>query len=172
MAPRNGGVTNDAVTSARTVRRSGMSVRATSQPIGAATAQQMTADEVARMTVVKSGLVKVGSVTSVTKFCSVKPPALSVTLKYTSHDIGSTISATRIAANAIRIGQERSSRVGRSAGRAGTLIWVGGGGGCARWGGAGARPPPPPPAGGRRGENPPWGGGGGGGGGQAILAGP
>ncbi len=34
MAPRNGGVTNDAVTRARTVRRSGMSVRATSQPIG------------------------------------------------------------------------------------------------------------------------------------------
>ena len=41
MAPRNGGVTNDAVTSRRTVRRSGMSVRATSQPIGAATAQQI-----------------------------------------------------------------------------------------------------------------------------------
>ncbi len=56
MAPRNGGVTNEAVTSARTVRRSGMSVRATSQPIGAATTQQMTADEVARMTVVISGL--------------------------------------------------------------------------------------------------------------------
>ena len=33
MAPRNGGVTNEAVTSARTVRRSGMSVRATSQPM-------------------------------------------------------------------------------------------------------------------------------------------
>ena len=43
MAPRNGGVTNEAVTSARTVRRSGMSVRATSQPIGAATAQQIDA---------------------------------------------------------------------------------------------------------------------------------
>ena len=47
MAPRNGGVTNEAVTSARTVRRSGMSVRATSQPIGAATAQQISADKVA-----------------------------------------------------------------------------------------------------------------------------
>src|SRR5215212_4259156 len=109
IAPRNGGVTNEAVTSARTVRRNGMSVRATNQPIGAATAQQMTADDVARITVVRSGLVKVGSVTSVTKFCSVKPPALSVTLKYTSHDIGSTISA-------IRIGQERSSRVRRTTG--------------------------------------------------------
>ena len=37
IAPRNGGVTNEAVTSIRTVRRNGMSVRATSQPIGAAT---------------------------------------------------------------------------------------------------------------------------------------
>ena len=45
-------MTNEAVTSARIVRRSGMSVRATSQPIGAATAQQMIADEVARITVV------------------------------------------------------------------------------------------------------------------------
>src|ERR1022692_3188950 len=48
MAPRNGGVTNDAVTRMRTVRRSGMSVRATSQPIGAATTQQISADKVAR----------------------------------------------------------------------------------------------------------------------------
>src|SRR5215216_6845008 len=99
-----------------------MSVRATSQPIGAATAQQITAEEVASTTVVRSGSVKVGSVMSVTKFCGVKPPALSVTLKYTSHDIGSTISAIRIAANAIRIGQERSSRVRGATGRAVTLI--------------------------------------------------
>src|SRR5438552_6153470 len=62
MAPRNGGVTNDAVTSARTVRRSGMSVRATSQPIGAATVQQTTLDVVAMITVVISGSTKVGSV--------------------------------------------------------------------------------------------------------------
>src|SRR5258707_8134166 len=74
MAPRNGGVTNEAVTSARMVRRSGMSVRATSQPIGAATAQQMTEDDVARITVVTSGSMKVGSVTSLTKLLSVKLP--------------------------------------------------------------------------------------------------
>src|SRR3954464_4396200 len=80
IAPRNGGVTNDAVTSARMVRRSGMSVRATSQPIGAATAQQMIADEVARITVVTSGSRKVGSVTSLAKFASVNVP-LSVKLK-------------------------------------------------------------------------------------------
>ena len=41
MAPRNGGVTKEAVTSARMVCRSGMSVRDTSQPIGAATTQQI-----------------------------------------------------------------------------------------------------------------------------------
>src|SRR5664279_6312153 len=55
MAPRNGGVTNDAVTSARITPENGRSVRATSQPIGAATAQQITADEVAMMKVVISG---------------------------------------------------------------------------------------------------------------------
>ena len=58
MAPRNGGVTNEAVTSARTVRRSGMSVRATSQPIGAATTQQMMLELVARISVVISGSTK------------------------------------------------------------------------------------------------------------------
>ena len=40
MAPRNGGVTNEAMISVRTVPRNGMSVRATSQAIGAATRQQ------------------------------------------------------------------------------------------------------------------------------------
>src|SRR5664279_4461247 len=55
MAPRNGGVTKDAVTSARITPENGKSVRATSQPIGAATAQQMIADEMAIMKVVTSG---------------------------------------------------------------------------------------------------------------------
>src|SRR5436853_7808261 len=81
IAPRNGGVTNEAVTSARIVRRSGMSVRATSHPIGAATAQQMIADEVARMTVVTSGFRNVGSVTRRRKLSNVSAPVLSVTLK-------------------------------------------------------------------------------------------
>ena len=80
MAPRNGGVTNDAVTSARTVRRSGMSVRATSQPIGAATAQHMMLELVARISVVMSGSMKVGSVASVEKFPSVKAPLRSTRL--------------------------------------------------------------------------------------------
>ena len=77
MAPRNGGVTKEAVTSARTVPRSGMSVRATSQPIGAATRQQIAADDSARTSVVTSGSRNTGSVTSEAKFASVKPPARS-----------------------------------------------------------------------------------------------
>jgi hypothetical protein len=43
IAPRKGGVTKEAVTSARMVCRAGMSVRDTSQLIGTATAQQITA---------------------------------------------------------------------------------------------------------------------------------
>ena len=77
MAPRNGGVTKDAVTSARTVRRSGMSVRATSHPIGAATTQQTIAELVARTSVVTRGSRKLGSVTSWAKLPRVKPPARS-----------------------------------------------------------------------------------------------
>src|SRR3984893_5932282 len=77
-APRNGGVTNEAVTSARMNCRPGMSVRDTSHPIGAATAQQMMAEEIAMIAVVASGSRKSGSVNSVTKFCSVTWLALSV----------------------------------------------------------------------------------------------
>ena len=79
-APRNGGVTNEAVTSARMNCRPGMSVRDTSHPIGAATTQQMMAEVVAMMAVVSSGSRKSGSENSVTKFCRVTRPALSVTL--------------------------------------------------------------------------------------------
>ena len=75
MAPRNGGVTNDAITSRRTGRRNGMSVRATRYPIGAATALQMTLTETASASAVTSGSRKLGSVTSRRKFESVKCPA-------------------------------------------------------------------------------------------------
>src|SRR5690242_6494187 len=64
MAPRNGGVTNEAVTNARIMPLKGRSVRATSQPIGAATAQQIIADEVARTKVVISGSMNEDSVNS------------------------------------------------------------------------------------------------------------
>src|SRR5438270_12889168 len=69
-APRNGGVTKDAVTSARMNCRAGMSVRDTSQPIGAATTQQKNADVVAMIAVVANGARKSGSVKSLTEFCS------------------------------------------------------------------------------------------------------
>src|SRR5438552_17352053 len=98
-APRNGGVTNEAVTSARMVCRPGISVRDTSQPIGAATRQQITAEVVAMIAVVSSGSRKAGSVNSVTKFCSVGCRALAVNANTASHDIGSTISTIMKAAN-------------------------------------------------------------------------
>src|SRR6185503_18586068 len=66
-APTNGGVTSEAITRVRTVRDSGMSVRATSQPSGAATAQHSTLTETESRRVVNSGSTKLGSVNSVTK---------------------------------------------------------------------------------------------------------
>ena len=71
-APRNGGVTNEAVTSARMALEKGRSVRATSHAIGAAMAQQAAAELTARMTVVISGSTKSGSVNSAWKWASVK----------------------------------------------------------------------------------------------------
>src|SRR6476661_5070652 len=64
IAPRNGGVTNDAVTSARTTPLKGRSVRATSHPIGGASAQQMKAEEVGSMNVGMSGSINEDSVNS------------------------------------------------------------------------------------------------------------
>src|SRR3954470_23175167 len=107
-APRNGGVTNDAVTSARMNCRPGMSVRDTSQPIGAATTQQKNAEVVAMIAVVSSGSRKSGSVNSFTKFCSVTWRSRSVRLYTASQDIGSTISSTRNAANSHSTGLVKS----------------------------------------------------------------
>src|SRR5882757_9582623 len=107
-APRNGGVTNEAVTSARMVCRPGMSVRDTSQPIGAATRQQITADVVAMIAVVSNGSRKSGSVNSLTKFCSVGFRALSVKAYTASHDIGITISTIMTTANSHSTGLVKS----------------------------------------------------------------
>src|SRR3954470_19576893 len=107
-APRNGGVTNEAVTSARMVCRPGMSVRDTSQPIGAATVQQIAADVVAMIAVVSKGSRKSGSVNSLTKFCSVGFRALSVKAYTASHDIGITISTIMTAANSHSTGLVQS----------------------------------------------------------------
>src|SRR5712675_774721 len=109
-APRNGGVTNEAVTSARMVCRPGMSVRDTSQPIGAATRQQITADVVAMIAVVSNGSRKSGFVNRVTKFCSVGCRALSVKANSASHDIGSAIRTIMTTANSHSTGLVQSMR--------------------------------------------------------------
>src|SRR4051794_19467777 len=90
--------------------RPGMSVRDTNQLIGAATTQQIAAEEVAMIAVVSSGSRKSGSLNSVTKFCSVTCRALSVKANTASHDIGNTISSTRQAANSHSTGFVRSMR--------------------------------------------------------------
>src|SRR5262245_21506427 len=79
MAPRKGGVTKLAVIMTRIVRRSGRSVRATSQAIGEATAAAEIATLMQRIRVVTRGSVKAGSEASVTKLASVSVPARSVT---------------------------------------------------------------------------------------------
>src|ERR1700730_13331028 len=123
-APRNGGVTNEAVTSARMNCRPGMSVRDTSQLKGAATTQQIAADAVAMIAVVNSGSRKSGSVNSVTKFCSVGCLALLVGLNTPSHDIGSTISTTRQAANRNSTGLVQSMRGFAAAELVGVVVVV------------------------------------------------
>src|SRR3954466_8615106 len=107
-APRNGGVTNEAVTSARINCRPGMSVRDTHHPIGAATTQQIAAELVAMIAVVSNGPRKSGSVNSVTKFIAVRWFALSVTLYTASQDSGITISTIRHAANNASTGLVKS----------------------------------------------------------------
>src|ERR1700720_2713098 len=123
-APRNGGVTNEAVTSARMICRPGMSVRDTSQLIGAATTQQIAADVVAMIAVVRSGSRKSGSVNSVTKFCRVGCLALSVKLNTASQDIGSTINTIRHAANSHSTGLVQSMRGFAAVASAGIVVVV------------------------------------------------
>src|SRR4051794_19510305 len=92
------------------VCRPGMSVRDTSQPIGAATRQQITAEVVAMIAVVSKGSRNAGSVNNVTKFCSVGLRVLSVNANTASHDIGSTISTIMNAANSQSTGLVQSMR--------------------------------------------------------------
>src|SRR6185295_7209184 len=110
MAPRNGGVTNEAITSMRMVRLKGMSVRATIQPIGAATRQQTRLTDVAMTSVVVSGSRNTGSVKSVTKLASVTLRARSVKANTTSQAIGSTTNKHSAAANTAITAPDRSRR--------------------------------------------------------------
>jgi hypothetical protein len=109
-APRNGGVTNEAITRMRTAPRSGMSVRATIHPIGAATRQQMTLTEVAIVSVVSSGSTKAGSVKSVWKLASVGLRARSVKANTASQPIGRMISRHSTAANSPMARPDTSKR--------------------------------------------------------------
>ncbi len=77
IAPTKGGVTSEAMTRVRKVRPSGMSVRAASQPSGAATRQHSALTEKDRVSVVISGSRKLGSPNSVAKLPSVGWPCLS-----------------------------------------------------------------------------------------------
>src|SRR5271154_2917540 len=95
IAPRNGGVTNDAVTRARTIRRAGMSVRATSQPIGAATRQQITPTALDSVTVTVRGSIRSGSVNKVTKLAKVGEPLASDSAYTTSQNSGRMTSTHR-----------------------------------------------------------------------------
>ena len=100
MAPRNGGVTNEAITRMRIAPRSGMSVRATIQPSGAATRQQMRLTEMAMVSVVSSGSTKAGSVNERAEVGERRRRAArSVKANTTSQAIGSTISRHSTAAN-------------------------------------------------------------------------
>src|SRR5262245_14756613 len=76
-----------------------MSVRDTSQLMGAATTQQIAAEAVAMIAVVSSGSRKSGSLNSVMQFCSVGLRALLVKANTASHDNGNRIRMTRITAN-------------------------------------------------------------------------
>src|SRR6266852_6586140 len=95
IAPRNGGVTKDAVTKARIMARSGMLVRDTSQASGVATAQEATATLSAMASAVRNGETKLGSRTSLMKFAGVSAPASSVMLYQASQSNGSNTSVQR-----------------------------------------------------------------------------
>ena len=75
MAPRNGGVTNEAITAMRTKPRAGMSVRATSQASGVAIRQDRAPTASAMPSASRNDLRRVGSVNSASKLPSVKPPS-------------------------------------------------------------------------------------------------
>src|SRR5260370_8664646 len=94
IAPRKGGVTNDAVTNARIVARSGILVRETSQASGVATAQAAIATLNAMARAVKNGETKLGSLASLMKLLAVSAPLLSVMLYPASQSSGSSITMT------------------------------------------------------------------------------
>src|SRR6266702_2111947 len=108
IAPRKGGVTKDAVTNARIVERSGMSVRETSQASGVATTHEASATLSAMASAVRKGETKLGSLASLMKLAAVTAPLLSVTLYQASQSSGSRTSAQRKSPSTASSGIERS----------------------------------------------------------------
>ena len=80
MAPRNGGVTNEAITKTRTSRRPARSVRATSQASGVAMTHDRRPTLSAMAKAVRYGRRSVGSETSAAKLASVSSPFVPRTL--------------------------------------------------------------------------------------------
>src|SRR5262249_51370154 len=107
----------EAVTRMRTVRLRGRSVRATSQPIGAARRQHTRLTLAAMMRVVSSGSRNAGSVKRVLKLASVKERPRSVKAKTMIQPIGSVTSRHRTSANAAITAAERSMRAGKASRR-------------------------------------------------------
>ena len=99
IAPRNGGVTNDAVISTRMSPRAGMSERETIQAIGAATIVESKPTQVATMRLMRSGATNVGSVNSRSKFVSDGAPVLSVKAETASQNSGNPTSTRRMSAH-------------------------------------------------------------------------
>src|SRR5947209_16054822 len=89
IAPRKVGVTNEAVMSARTMRRAGMSERAASQAIGAAMIVDREPTQVATIRLVRNGASRVGSVKRRAKFSRERNPALFVKAETASQNSGS-----------------------------------------------------------------------------------
>ena len=87
-----------------------MSVRATSQPIGAAKRQQIALADTASMRVVRRGSRNAGSVMSRRKFASVKPPDRSEKAKTTSQPTGRATRTQSTAAKRTRTAEDKSGR--------------------------------------------------------------
>src|SRR3954447_2763221 len=117
IAPRNGGVTNEAVINARMSWRAGMSERATIQAIGAATRVDMQLTQVATVRLMRSGASSVGSVNSRSKLASDGASVLSVNADTASQNNGNPTSPRRISAHMAKtslLGSKRPKNPARS----------------------------------------------------------
>src|SRR5215470_9276861 len=123
-APRNGGVTKEAMTRLRMARDHGKSVRAVSHAMGVPMATATMPDQKASTTVFQRAFCSRGSPKTRAYCAKVKPPPSSpCTLMYTSQASGKRIRRTRAAAASTHTGAERSIRSSQ-AGRGRSAIGV------------------------------------------------